>query len=100
MSRKQGDVEKGLERKGFERGNGDHNYFHYHTQTGKKTRVFTKTSHGGRELDDSLLGKMSKQCKLSRADFDRLIDCTLDRPAYEKKLVAAGHVEAQDKQGT
>ena len=96
MPRKQGEVEKGLERKGFQRGNGDHNYFHYYTQKGKKTRVFTKTSHGNRELDDGLLGKMSKQCKLSKSDFERLIDCPLDQAAYEQKLIAAGFVASQD----
>ena len=54
--------------------------------------MFTKTSHGARELDDGLLGRMAKQCQLSRADFDRLIDCPLDREGYEAKLVAAGAV--------
>lgn len=94
MSRKQSEVEKSLEKKGFQRGNGDHNFFHYHTKAGKKSRVFTKTSHGAREIDDSLLGQMAKQCRLSRADFDRLIDCPLDRDNYERKLIAAGVVEA------
>ncbi|WP_297901534.1 hypothetical protein [Metallibacterium sp.] len=56
--------------------------------------MFTKTSHGARELDDGLLGRMAKQCRLSRADFDRLIDCPLDRDGCEAKLVAAGVVAA------
>lgn len=95
MPRKQGEVEKSLEAKGFQRAKGgDHNYFHYYSKAGKKTAVFTKTSHGARELDDSLLGRMARQCKLTRADFDRLIDCPLDRDGYETKLVAQGAVEA------
>ncbi len=56
--------------------------------------MFTKTSHGAREIDDHLLGRMAKQCKLSRADFDRLIDCPLGRAGYEAKLIAQGVVEA------
>ena len=96
MPRKQAEVEKSLEAKGFQSPKGgDHNYFHYFTIAGKKTAVFTKTSHGSREIDDSLLGRMARQCKLSRSDFDRLIDCPLDRNGYEAKLVEQGVVEAQ-----
>ncbi|NDD14022.1 MAG: hypothetical protein EB072_15595 [Betaproteobacteria bacterium] len=73
---------------------GDHNYFHYYSTAGKKTAVFTKTSHGSREIDDSLLGRMARQCKLTRGDFDRLIDCPLDRKGYEAKLIEQGTVEA------
>jgi predicted RNA binding protein YcfA (HicA-like mRNA interferase family) len=94
MTRKPNDVEKSLERKGFQRKEGDHHYFNYYTQAGKKTRVFTKTSHGVKELDDSLLGMMSTQCKLKRQDFDRLIDCPLDRESYERKLIEGGAIEA------
>lgn len=94
MPRKQSDVEKSLLIKGFRSREGDHNYFNYYSKAGKKTAVFTKTSHGAREIDDSLLGCMARQCKLSRADFDRLIECPLDRNSYEIKLIAQGAVEA------
>ncbi|HRF13587.1 MAG: type II toxin-antitoxin system HicA family toxin [Candidatus Accumulibacter phosphatis] len=94
MARKPNDVERSLEKKGFQRKEGDHHYFNYYTKAGKKTQVFTKTSHGVKELDDSLLGMMSRQCKLSRQDFDRLIDCPLDRDSYERKLIEVGVVEA------
>lgn len=87
MPRKQIEVEKSLTTKGFRSKEGDHNYFHYYSKAGKKTIVFTKTSHGAREITDSLLALMAKQCKLSRADFDRLIECPLDRETYEGKLV-------------
>ena len=95
MVRKPGDVEKSLVKKGFERKEGDHSYFNYFTKAGKKTRVFTKTSHGCKELDDSLLGLMAGQCKLSRQNFDLLIECPLDRDTYERKLVEGGAIEAQ-----
>lgn len=94
MPRKQSDVERSLLAKGFRPRDGDHNYFHYYSRAGKKTAVFTKTSHGAREIDDGLLACMARQCKLSRTDFDRLIDCPLDRDGYEAKLVAQGAVEA------
>ncbi len=94
MARKPNDVEKSLEKKGFQRKEGDHHYFNYYIKAGKKTKVFTKTSHGVKELDDSLLGMMSRQCKLTRQDFDRLIDYPLDRDGYERKLIEVGAVEA------
>lgn len=94
MPRKQSDVEKSLQAKGFRSREGDHNYFNYYSKAGKKTAVFTKTSHGSREIDESLLSLMAKQCKLSNKDFGLLIDCPLDRDTYEAKLVARGSVEA------
>lgn len=93
MPRKRNEVEKSLVTKGFVSAGGDHNYFHYYSKAGKKTRVFTKTSHGAREIDDSLLGCMARQLKLTRRDFDNLIDCPLDRDTYEKKLTEQGLVE-------
>jgi len=94
MPRKQSEVERSLTAKGFQHKEGDHNYFNYYSKAGKKTAVFTKTSHGAREIDDHLLGCMARQCKLARADFDRLIDCPLDRDSYEAKLVAQRAVES------
>jgi hypothetical protein len=94
MPRKQNEVEKSLLAKGFRAKEGDHTYFNYYSKAGKKTAVFTKTSHGAREIDDSLLSRMSKQCKLSNKDFGLLIDCPLDRDTYEIKLIAQGAVEA------
>ena len=97
MPRKQTDVEKSLQAKGFRSREGDHNYFNYYSKAGKKTAVFTKTSHGSREIDESLLSLMAKQCKLSNKDFGLLIDCPLDRDTYEAKLVARGAVETTQR---
>jgi hypothetical protein len=94
MPRKQSEVERSLTTKGFKRKEGNHSYFNYYATSGKKTAVFTKTSHGAREIDDSLLGQMARQCKLSRADFELLIDCPLDRGTYENKLIEKRAIEA------
>jgi predicted RNA binding protein YcfA (HicA-like mRNA interferase family) len=93
MPRKQDEVEKSLLKKGFLPSNGDHNFFFYHSKAGKKTIVRTKTSHGGKEIDDNLMSQMAKQCKLTNKDFALLVDCPLSRDDYEKKLIAGGHVE-------
>lgn len=94
MPRKQSEVERSLTSKGFQHKEGNYTYFHYYSRAGKKTIVFTKTNHGAREINDSLLGQMARQCRLSRSDFNRFIDCPLDRDAYETKLIARGAVEA------
>lgn len=79
-------VETGLQNKGFRLENSHHRLFIYYTQQGEKTAVRTKTSHGGSELDDYLLGNMAKQCHLTKAAFLELVDCTLDQASYEQKL--------------
>ena len=94
MPRKQSDVEKSLLNKGFQAGDGDHNYFFYFSIAGKKTIVRTKTSHGAKEIDDNLLAQMAKQCNLSNKDFGLLVECPLSRNDYESKLIAAGAVVA------
>lgn len=87
--RKQSDVEAGLRRKGFRQADTHHRYFVYHTQSGLKSRIRTRTSHGGRDLDDWLLAQMAKQCRVSRYEFLDLIDCPLDQRTYEAKVVGS-----------
>lgn len=98
-TRKCKDIEDALVRKGFQRREGDHEYFVYHrVSDAKKTTVFTKMSHGEREVGDFLLGHMAKQCRVSRGDFLDLVDCPLDRAGYEAKLAALG-IAVVDKLG-
>lgn len=85
-TRKQNDVEAGLERKGFQQANTHHRYFVYYTRAGVKSRIRTKTSHGGSDLDRSLIGQMAKQCGVTSKDFLALVDCPLDQAAYEAKV--------------
>ena len=92
MPRDRKAVEAGLKKKGFVQSDNDHHYFTYHTLQGRKSRVFTKTSHGMRELSDKLLSLMARQCRLSRADFLQLIDCPMTRVKYEAHLIRSGHI--------
>jgi predicted RNA binding protein YcfA (HicA-like mRNA interferase family) len=84
--RKQIDVEAALRRKGFRQVDTHHRYFVYHTQSGLKSRIRTRTSHGGRDLNASLLAQMAKQCGVSRNEFLDLVDCALDQKTYETKV--------------
>jgi len=79
-------VEAALQNKGFRMEHSHHRLFIYYTQQGEKTAVRTRTSQGGSELDDFLLGQMAKQCHLNKSSFLELVDCTLDQVAYEKRL--------------
>ncbi len=85
-------VDKGLLKKGFVKSERDHTYYTFHTTSGVKTSVFTKVSHGAREISDNLLSKMSRQVRLSRSEFDELIDCTISRHDYEQKLILSGSI--------
>ena len=87
-------VETSLERKGFQRKEGDHSFFIYYAEDGKKTPIRTKTSHGtkSKDLSDRLVSLMANQCKISKADFELLIQCPLTRSQYEKKLKESGNL--------
>ncbi len=94
MPRKRVDVEKGLLSKGFRKRDGDHHYYLYYNTAGKKTVVFTKTSHSHTEIGDNLMSQMARQCKLSKLLFESLVDCPLKRGEYENLLIASGHIGA------
>lgn len=67
-------------------------YFIYLTRDWKKTTVKTKTSHGSssKSIGISLLGKMADQCRLKKEELLDLVDCPLNREAYEKILLRRG----------
>lgn len=89
------DVETSLQKKGFVVSSGDHNFFIYLTRTGRKTSVWTKTSHGSghKTLGDGLLSKMGKQCGLTKGEFTQLIECPLTRDEFEGLLVKSGRIK-------
>jgi hypothetical protein len=88
MPRSKTDVESALEKKGFERTEGDHHYFVYVRKDGKKTLAKTKTSHTRKmkDIPDSLLAQMARQVCLTKPEFLRLVDCPMSRDEYEQKL--------------
>jgi predicted transcriptional regulator len=89
--RKRNEVINALIRKGFIQSNKGHMKFQYFNQAGKKTRVWTKISRGTKHKEIRLnLAHMAKQCKLSNADFGKLLDCPLSREEYEDMLVETG----------
>ncbi len=88
MPREKVVVEAALLAKGFEKREGDHHYFVYVTTDGRKTRAHTKTSHTPKmkDIPDNLLGQMAQQCYLTKPQFLDLVDCPMDRVAFEAAL--------------
>jgi hypothetical protein len=90
-TRKTADMREVLLNKGFRKDNSHHEMFWLYAAD-KKTSVRTRLSHGLKEYGAPLLAKMSRQLRLSRADFERFMDCPLTGHAYLELLVAAGEV--------
>jgi hypothetical protein len=91
MPRPARDVMAGLTKKGFSKKENDHTFFHLWVD-GKKTRVYTKVSHGEKEIPDNLLGAMARQLNLNKKQFLELVDCPFTLDAYVTTLRTAGIV--------
>ena len=92
MPRDKRKIEEALTCKGFERNEGDHHFFVYRTIKGRKTSIRTKTSHTPKmkEIGDSILTQMAKQCHLNKQEFLNLVDCPLSREGFETLLADRG----------
>jgi hypothetical protein len=87
------DINSKLQIKGFEQDYRDHNCFYYRNN-GQKTNIWTKTSFGSKkEIDDGLISLMSKQVKLDKKEFMRLIQCTLSKEGYRELLIERGFIK-------
>jgi hypothetical protein len=88
-------VATALTSKGFKLAEGDHTFFIYYSEAGKKSPVRTKMSHGSghKDIADNLVSQMAKQCRLTTKEFKDLVACPLSRREYEAKLVEGGYVD-------
>jgi predicted RNA binding protein YcfA (HicA-like mRNA interferase family) len=78
-------VAAGLESKGFRRENSKDVHYRLFVH-GKKTIIYTMISHGEKEIHDGLLGTMARQVKLTRKQFNDLIECPLTIDQYIELL--------------
>lgn len=83
------EVENNLVSKGFKKKDGNHKFFYFYYK-GKKSSIFTKTSHSSKEIDDYLIRQMSKQLKLDKTDFVKFASCTLSESEYIQILINNG----------
>ena len=55
--------------------------------------MVSRSSKG--EVGPSLIADMARQCRLSRAEFLALVDCSLTEAEYRQKLLDEGHLTLQ-----
>ena len=87
------DVKQALISKGFEEGRKRDHFYYFLLYEGKKTGIFTKISHGEREINDNLCSQMAKQVRLSNHQFRDLVDCALEKQPYIDLLIGAKILE-------
>jgi hypothetical protein len=80
------EIKHSLLKKGFKLREGDHSYLIFYSQ-GKESQIATKISHGSGSPGKDILSKIKRQlCFNSQGDFERFIDCYMDREEYESYL--------------
>lgn len=84
--RKNKEIAKILEKKGFKKIEGDHSFYFFFVE-GKKTSVRTKISHGRVEYGRELLSQMAKQLNLTNSELQLLFDCPLTQEKYTALLI-------------
>lgn len=91
MPLQRADVEQALAAKGFRLKGGDHRFYHLYVGE-ERQAIFTKVSTGSehRTIGDDLLAQMARQTKLTKAEFTRLVECSLSGPAYVELLRGRG----------
>jgi hypothetical protein len=85
-------VLSGLQKKGFQSRDNDHRFLHLWVDN-HKTSIYTKISHGERDIGDNLLGLMARQIRLTRRQFLDLVDCPLSEEEYVGILRNGGHID-------
>lgn len=85
---------KNLKKKGFsdaENRSPDHKCLDYYYDG--KLIAFTKISHGAKDLGDSLIKAMAKQCLINKQQFMDLANCPLSKEEYLEILKENGDLE-------
>ena len=91
------DVHRALLAKGFresDKKNSDHNYYILF-YNGKRTHIYTKISHGEKELHDQLCAAMARQIRLNKRQLHDLVECPLTYELYIKFLMETAHLKAE-----
>ena len=86
VTRKRKNVEANLLRKGFALDERDHRcyIFTFEDRIVAMTKVSLGTQY--KDLGNDLIGKMARQCHLTKDQFLELVDCTMSQQDYETSL--------------
>jgi hypothetical protein len=85
------DAHRSMCRKGFEPdadGSPDHLRLVY--RVNGKPAIRTFVSHSGRDLDDNLISRMSRQTHLTRSEFLAFARCEMSEAEYRQILIREG----------
>jgi predicted metalloprotease len=87
--RKTKDIQKVLLKKGFKIfPQKEHHEFYYLTINDVKQNIYTYFSHGKREYDKNLMGKIKNQLKFKSSDkAEDFFDCPMSKEQYIEMLV-------------
>lgn len=86
------DVESSLPKKGFQRDDTHHIYFH-HYYHGKYTGISTYVSHGVNSIGDSIIRQMKKQLRLNNShQVVDLVNCPISGDEYNQILRSKGQL--------
>ena len=89
MSLSKKKIQSSLKKKGFEEDKSrSHIVYEYQTLDGNESGISTHMSHGSKSknLSKQLCAKMAKQCKLTKNNFARFVDCSMDQNEYEENV--------------
>ena len=89
------DIESALEKKGFDKDvSPPHRYFHLEYK-GKKTGIYTYTSHGSKYkvYQDPGINRIKKQLHLDKSQFIDLVSCPIDGEKYIQILKTEGCIK-------
>ena len=89
MSLSKRKIQSSLRKKGFEEDKSrSHIVYEYQTLDGNESGISTHMSHGSKpkNLSKELCAKMAKQCKLTKNNFARFIDCDMNQNEYEENV--------------
>ncbi len=87
------DVESSLPKKGFQREDSHHIYFHHYYQ-GKYWGISTYVSHGAGSIGDSLIQQMKRQLRLNNPhQVIGLVNCPISGDDYNQILKTNGFLQ-------
>lgn len=86
------DISSSLLKKGFVQHESDHTHYTFYKDN-QKTSVWTKISHGERDIGDTLINIMQKQLKLTKKQFLDFVNCPLSKEEYRKILLDSNSIK-------
>lgn len=89
------DIEKALKKKGFKSEERDHTFWYFH-YNGKKTSIFTFTSHGSghKTYSGRLIGYLKRQLKFNSSnELRKFVQCPISEEKYIEILKSQGVIK-------